>query len=423
MLPKSIGANVVTDLNQALLYANAHDEIKRANVCIKLDSFFNQFMEVDINALVTPDQKSKMVYLALAIKDHVGCPPPDADAGPDQEISEITKSVTLDGTGSIDPKDGHKLGFSWKQTAGLPLVKLRNPTSAKAQFDVPSIIPKEGTRLIFQLTVTDSDGLVSASSVNVNIQGTNSMPVVEGKDVSTDTNQPITISLTGNDVDGDKLTFAIVAKPESGRLGAITYSGPNSAKVVYTPAAGYTGDDSFTFKANDGTLDSKTATVSIRINSINQAPKVNDKSIATHKNQNDLNNSKPSKEQKPKQTRGLDSKIIDQISKQASSNNDTSEGELRSVLTQIYTQITKATNSTVAADSLALLSNEIANNHKGPVSQGLLQLAQDASLSASRHSSTKNQGINQLSKKIANGQSITDILSDYTKLPQSRKQK
>jgi VCBS repeat-containing protein len=380
-------------------------------------------MAADINDLINPDQKSKVVYLALAIKDHVGCPPPDADAGPDQEISQNTKSVTLDGTRSIDSKDGHKLGFSWKQTAGLPLVKLRNPNSAKAQFDVPSFIPKEGTRLIFQLSVTDSDGLVSTSSVNINLPGTNSIPVVEGKDVSTDTNQPITISLTGNDADGDKLTFAIVAKPESGRLGAISYSGPNSAKVVYTPAAGYTGDDSFTFKANDGTLDSKTATVSIRVNSINQAPEVNDKSIATGKNQNDLNISKPPKEQKPKQTRGLESNLIDQISRQASSNNDTSEGELRSVLIQIYTQITKTTNSTLADISLSLLANEIANNQKGPVSQGLLHLAQDASLSVSGHSSTKNQGINQLSKKIANGESITDILSNYTKPPHSRKQK
>jgi VCBS repeat-containing protein len=423
MLPKSIGAKAVTDLNQALLDANIRDESRRTNVCIELDSFFNQFMAADINDLVNSDQKSKVVYLALAIKDHVGCPPPDADAGPDQEISQTTKSVTLDGTRSIDAKDGHNLGFSWKQTAGLPLVKLRNPNSAKAQFDVPSIIPKEGTRLIFQLTVTDSDGLVSTSSVNINLPGTNSIPVVEGKDVSTDTNQPITISLTGNDADGDKLTFTIVAKPESGRLGAISYSGPNSAKVVYTPAAGYTGDDSFTFKANDGTLDSKTATVSIRVNSINQAPEVNDKSIATGKNQNDLKISKPSKEQKPKQTRVLDSKIIDQISKQASSNNDTSERKLRSVLTQIHTQVTKTANSTLADISLSLLANEIANNQKGLVSQGLLQLAQDASLSTPGHSSSRNQVINQLSKKIASGESITDILSNYAELPQSRKQK
>ncbi|HZE77638.1 MAG TPA: Ig-like domain-containing protein [Nitrososphaeraceae archaeon] len=423
MLVKSIGANVVTDLNQALLYANAHDEAKNANVCIKLDSFFNRFMELDINDLVTSDQKSKVVYLALAIKDHVGCPPPDADAGPDQEISQVTKSVTLDGTGSLDPKDGHKLGFSWKQTAGLPIVKLRNPNSAKAQFDVPVFIPKEGTRLIFQLTVTDSDGLISTSSVNVNIQGTNSMPVVEGKDIFTNENQPITISLTGSDVDGDKLTFAIVAKPESGRLGAISYSGPNSARVVYTPATGYTGDDSFTFKANDGTLDSKTATVSIRVNSINQAPVVNDKSTATDKNKADLNINKPPKEQKAKQTRGIDSKIIDQIAKQVGSNNGTSEGRLRSVLTQIYTQITKNKNSSIADDSLSLLSTDIANDPNGPVSQGLLELAQHDSLPASDHFTTQKQVINQLSKEIANGQSITDVVSDYTKLPHSKKQK
>jgi hypothetical protein len=35
--------------------------------------------------------------------------------------------------------------------------------------------------------------------------------------------------------------------------------------VIYTPESGYTGPDSFTFKANDGTVDSDTATVSITV--------------------------------------------------------------------------------------------------------------------------------------------------------------
>src|SRR5437588_10648855 len=42
--------------------------------------------------------------------------------------------------------------------------------------------------------------------------------------------------------------------------------------VTYTPAAGYFGPDSFTFKANDGTVDSAAATVSLTVVHVNHAP-------------------------------------------------------------------------------------------------------------------------------------------------------
>ena len=44
----------------------------------------------------------------------------------------------------------------------------------------------------------------------------------------------------------------------------------SDGSFAYTPAAHYSGPDSFTFKANDGALDSSPATLSITITSINQ---------------------------------------------------------------------------------------------------------------------------------------------------------
>jgi len=43
---------------------------------------------------------------------------------------------------------------------------------------------------------------------------------------------------------------------------------------TYTPAADYTGGDSFTYKANDGTTDSNTVTVSITVSGVNDPPVV-----------------------------------------------------------------------------------------------------------------------------------------------------
>src|SRR5207237_6446740 len=41
---------------------------------------------------------------------------------------------------------------------------------------------------------------------------------------------------------------------------------------TYTPAANFNGTDSFTYKTNDGALDSNVATVSIVVNAVNDAP-------------------------------------------------------------------------------------------------------------------------------------------------------
>jgi VCBS repeat-containing protein len=44
----------------------------------------------------------------------------------------------------------------------------------------------------------------------------------------------------------------------------------------YTPVSNYSGPDSFTYKANDGSLDSNIATVSITVTPINDPPVATD---------------------------------------------------------------------------------------------------------------------------------------------------
>jgi len=68
------------------------------------------------------------------------------------------------------------------------------------------------------------------------------------------------ITLTAVDDNGDAVNFSIVTPPQHGTL---TGSGANR---TYTPANNFHGADSFTFKGNDGTLDSTVATVSINVN-------------------------------------------------------------------------------------------------------------------------------------------------------------
>ena len=100
-------------------------------------------------------------------------------------------------------------------------------------------------------------------------------PVASSDAYSTDEDTPLTVNagsgVLGNDSDADNnaLTAVKVSDPS---LGSVTLN--QNGSFVYAPAADYTGPDSFTYKANDGSSDSNTATVSITVNAVNDAPTV-----------------------------------------------------------------------------------------------------------------------------------------------------
>ena len=94
----------------------------------------------------------------------------------------------------------------------------------------------------------------------------NNPPTSENISVTTNEDTSKEITLKGSDIDGDVLTYSIVSEPTNG---TVTVSGSNA---TYTPSDDYNGSDSFTYKANDGTDDSNTATVSITITAVNDAP-------------------------------------------------------------------------------------------------------------------------------------------------------
>lgn len=102
---------------------------------------------------------------------------------------------------------------------------------------------------------------------------TNHPPVAQDQTMATDEDTAKAITLVAMDPDGDPLTYQIVAQPGHGTL-----SGP-PPNVTYTPAAHFYGSDSFTFKADDGKLDSNIATVSITITHVNHPPVAQDQSV------------------------------------------------------------------------------------------------------------------------------------------------
>ncbi len=103
----------------------------------------------------------------------------------------------------------------------------------------------------------------------------NQPPVAANKAASTQNPNSVAITLSATDANNDALTFAIVAAPANGQLSG---TAPN---LTYTPNVGFSGNDSFTYKANDGQADSNIATVSITVTPANQPPVANNKSVTT----------------------------------------------------------------------------------------------------------------------------------------------
>ncbi|HEV8719169.1 MAG TPA: tandem-95 repeat protein [Candidatus Binatia bacterium] len=131
----------------------------------------------------------------------------------------------------------------------------------------------------FTFKVNDASADSTTANVSITVNAVNDGPVAQGQSVATSEDTPVVVTLTTSDVDSAALSFAIVSGPARGSLGSLstpnciaTGAGANCmATVTYTPGANISGLDSFTFKVNDGSLDSNVATVSITVNLINDA--------------------------------------------------------------------------------------------------------------------------------------------------------
>ncbi len=137
-------------------------------------------------------------------------------------------------------------------------------------------------------TYKASDGTLDSNvaTVQITVTPANDPPVTADDAYTATATVPLTVPMPGllandADMDGDML-MAIIVTPPAGNLalnmdGSFTYTYPTSivASVI----------DTFTYKANDGTVDGNTATVTITVNPrVNQPPVAANDSATTTKN-------------------------------------------------------------------------------------------------------------------------------------------
>ncbi|HEY3053365.1 MAG TPA: Ig-like domain-containing protein, partial [Thermoanaerobaculia bacterium] len=140
----------------------------------------------------------------------------------------------------------------------------------------------ETTSDSFTYKANDGAADSNIATVSITITPVNDAPVAVNDTYSTNEDTALTIAapgVLGNDTDaeGNPLTAALVTNVAHGTL-ALNANG----SFTYTPAANYNGPDSFTYRANDGTLNSNTVTVSITINAVNDPPAAANDSYTTN---------------------------------------------------------------------------------------------------------------------------------------------
>ena len=112
---------------------------------------------------------------------------------------------------------------------------------------------------------------------------TNRRPVAVNDTVAATEDTPATAAAPGvlandSDPDGNTITAVLFSQPAHG---SVTLGDDGS--FTYTPADDYAGPDSFTYKADDGTADSNTATVAVTVAAVNDAPECGGVSGSTSK--------------------------------------------------------------------------------------------------------------------------------------------
>ncbi len=125
---------------------------------------------------------------------------------------------------------------------------------------------------LFRYVANDGALESSLATATLHVQAVNHAPLASGDSYAIDQDTVLTIAAPGvlgndSDVDRDLITARLVEGPVHGQL---LFDAKGS--FVYTPDAGYVGEDLFRYVANDGALESSLATVTLHVQAVNHAP-------------------------------------------------------------------------------------------------------------------------------------------------------
>ena len=167
---------------------------------------------------------------------------------------------------SLVAEDGNPYPFAKEQysanlAAGKTIDALWQPATAGDH----AIYDRRGNGMVATLTVTAGSGAPVAADDSYAVDEDASLVTI-----ASDLTFP---GVLDNDPGPGPLTAILVSAPSNGTLSPSLAA---DGSFSYTPDPDFNGADSFVYKANDGTLDSNDATVTITVNPVNDAPVAGD---------------------------------------------------------------------------------------------------------------------------------------------------
>jgi len=193
----------------------------------------------------------------------------DASSGAPTAISSgvlTSEDVPVDSTLSATDAEGDPLTFSVVNNPTLGTASITNAaTGAYTYIPDPDAYGTDS----FTFKANDGSADSNTATVTVTIAAAEDPPVATPGSLTTDEDTSASGTLIASDPDGDPLTYRIVS---DGTAGSAVVTDPATGAFTYTPDPDANGTDIFTFAANDGVADSNTATVSVTINAVNDAP-------------------------------------------------------------------------------------------------------------------------------------------------------
>lgn len=178
---------------------------------------------------------------------------PVADAGPDQGPIDAGNTITLDGTGSIDPEND-ALTYSWTQVSG-PTVTLTGANTVNPTFVAPNV---QGTQnLVFQLVVNDGQTDSAPDTVTIAVRAVGTVTIVQ-RVVGDDRSFTYTSSIGA-------LNGTLTTSGGTGQLSAtLVPAGSHAITAPDLRAAGYALTD-ITCNDSDSTVNLAAGTVAVAL--------------------------------------------------------------------------------------------------------------------------------------------------------------
>ena len=175
------------------------------------------------------------------------------DANEDQSITSAVHATD---------RDGDTLSFSL----------VTGPAHGSLHFDADGTFtyrpdPDYNGADTFTYRANDGSHDSNVATVSISVTPINDAPVAGDGAFKIAEDASLAASVKATDLDSSTLTYTIVDAPQHG-----TIQFNSDGTFIYTPNADYDGPDAFTYRANDGSLDSNIASVAITVAPVNDAP-------------------------------------------------------------------------------------------------------------------------------------------------------